>query len=179
MAARCLSTGAYELKTELTQELVRKFLDYDPETGVFHWKVYRAQNARAGQRAGHLLSRTGYIQILLLRGVYFAHRLAWMHHYGRWPDGHIDHINGVRDDNRIANLREATDQVNTQNQRRARSDCKSGYMGVRFHAQNKRWQARIGLPNGRQKSLGIYDTPEEAHQAYLTAKRQLHEGCTI
>lgn len=99
--------------------------------------------------------------------------------HGAIPDGlEIDHINGDESDNRICNLRLATKSENQQNKRRPRKDNKAGLLGVCWFERAKKWRAQITV-NGECKYLGLYVTPEEAHAAYLTAKRELHQGCTI
>jgi hypothetical protein len=95
--------------------------------------------------------------------------------YGYWPN-EVDHVNGAKDDNRIANLREVTHSENMQNQRGARSDSKTGLLGVSAH--HGKWCARIRV-KGTLKHLGSYSTPEAAHQAYVKAKRVLHPHGTL
>jgi hypothetical protein len=164
----------------LTAERLRELLHYDPETGVFTWRVTSGK-ANNGAPAGWIGSSDGVRQVVLI-GIshrnYKAHRLAWLHTYGAWPVGVIDHINGDPLDNRISNLRDTSQQVNSQNQRRARSDSKSGLLGAYWDERDRCWKSHIKA-DGRLKWLGRFDTPEEAHAAYLAAKRKLHEGCTI
>lgn len=108
-----------------------------------------------------------------------AHRLVWLHLYGEWPEHGIDHINGRRSDNTAANLRSVPQSENVQNQRKARRDNKStGLLGVSRPSGRSKYRAQI-MAQGRNRYLGYFDTPEEAHAAYLAAKRQLHPGCTI
>ena len=102
---------------------------------------------------------------------------------GHWPTKQIDHKNGERADNAFANLREATQQLNSENLRRARADNKTGYLGVFRHyyihkRDGQRFVACIQV-DGRLRKIGLFLTPEAAHAAYLEAKRRLHEGCTI
>jgi hypothetical protein len=98
---------------------------------------------------------------------------------GRFPDGQIDHRDGDKDNNRWGNLRDVTRLVNQQNQRRAhRSNRSSGLMGATWSKASKKWQSGIKL-NGKFIYLGSFETPEEAHATYISAKRRLHEGCTI
>lgn len=105
-----------------------------------------------------------------------AHRIAWVLSHGKWPDGVVDHLNGDTRDNRLANLRDTTPRVNCENQRRAHSRNPTGLLGVR--QSGSRYSALITV-RGRCQYLGSFGSPEEAHEAYLTAKRELHEGCTL
>ena len=146
---------------------------YDSTTGIFAWRGGR--RLRAGKVAGNLMS-CGYLRIFADGRSYMAHRLAWFYITGGWPRADIDHRNGVRTDNRFANLREATRAENLQNQRTAKSTNRTGLLGVQRNRE--RFMARIQV-DGRQIYLGTFDTPEEAHTIYVAAKRRLHPGCTI
>lgn len=168
-------------KTDLTAEYVREILDYDPETGVFIRKVRTAQCNQAGDRADKLVTNPlcyGYRDITIKGKKYRAHRIAWLHHYGKWPKDQLDHINGDRGDNRIANLRDVPDRVNKENSRRPRKHTTSGYLGVHWSSQSGKWHSRITV-QGKIKHLGTFADPAEAHQEYLEAKRLYHEGCVI
>ncbi len=107
-----------------------------------------------------------------------AHRLAWALHTGSWPSGEIDHINGDESDNRMVNLRDTSKSVNQQNKRNPRSDNKSGFMGVCWHKGAGQWRAQITV-HGKCIYLGLFPDPVTAHSAYITAKRSMHQGCTI
>ena len=155
---------------ELTQSYLKERLHYDPETGIFTWAVGCKGN-RAGDAAGSL-KPSGYRQIMIDGRLYRAHRLAWLYVYGKWPADLIDHINGLRDDNRIVNLREATAAENQQN-RTANANNASGFMGVYWHKRDCKWRSHIKI-EGRVKHLGCFDTPETASAAYLDAKAELH-----
>ena len=152
-------------------------LAYDPETGRFTWlrPPARARHVKAGAEAGCLAS-DGYRQIRISRRGYMAHRLAFLLMTGAWPAGQVDHINGDRADNRWSNLRDVSASVNTQNQRRAQRGNRAGLLGVSL--EGGRYRARVRL-NGTNQHMGLFDTPEEAHAAYLEAKRRLHAGCTV
>lgn len=161
---------------DVTAARLRELLDYDPLTGVIRWRVNR-RRARAGDVAGSAYP-SGYIRIKIDSQEYLAHRLCWLYVTGAWPSGQIDHRDGNRSNNRFANLRDATRSVNTQNQRRAQSSNRSGLLGVR--RCNSRWRATIRIPGEeRQRHLGVFDTKEEAHAAYLVSKRRWHPGSTL
>jgi hypothetical protein len=154
----------------LSPERLRKLLDYDPETGIFRWKI-SAGSVSAGQVAGSGNGK-GYLQIVIDYRKYRVHRLAWMHVYGVLPAEHIDHIDGNRANNRIANLREATNAENLHN-RGKNANNKSGFKGVSWENRARRWRAVI-VARGRQIYLGHYDNPEAAHAAYCEAAKKYH-----
>ena len=161
----------------LKPSIVREFFNYDAETGLLTWRIRRANCIKTGDRAGYLKA-DGYLIVGVCWKLQLVHRVAWVHYYGAEAPKYIDHINGNRSDNRIANLRAATPKQNVQNIKKAYSTNKSsGVLGVYWHQCGK-WQARIQT-DGRSKSLGLFATKEEAHQAYLKAKREFHEFCTI
>jgi hypothetical protein len=151
---------------QLSAEELRRLLDYDPETGVFTWRANRGPNARAGATAGNL-NHHGYIQIVVCRRKYQAHRLAWLHVYGKWPPHDIDHINLDRCDNRLANLRSATRSENLANTS-VRADNTSGVKGVSWHKQRGKWAARARI-NGKYAHLGLFENRQEAAAAYARA----------
>ena len=153
----------------LTADRLRELLNYDPETGVFTWRVGR-KKCRVGAIAGCLSN--GYIAVMLEGRYYRCHRLAWLHFYGVWPSREIDHANRVRSDNRIANLREVSSSQNKQNTPRQKNNT-SGFRGVSWHKRDSRWQAKIAL-HGKRRFLGLFDSPEEASAAYEAAAAELH-----
>lgn len=163
-------------KSDLTADRLRELLHYDPETGLFTCQVRTGSRSKVGEVTG-CSDGNGYLQIRILGRSYRAHRLAWIYVHGCWPARDIDHINGVRDDNRIANLRDVTRSINMQNIRTATAGNKSsGLLGV--SVAKLRWKAMIRV-NGRNEHIGVFDTPELAHEAYLSAKRKHHLGNTI
>lgn len=172
--------------SQLTAERLRELLHYNPETGIFtrvadsqsglsgghvHWK------ARAGAVVGSK-SKGGHLTVWLDGGARYLHRLAWLHVHGAWPESQIDHINGIRTDNRIENLRDVSHTANAQNRRDANPGSRSGLLGAHWSGARGKWEASI-MSNRKKQFLGVFDNPDDAHQAYLAAKRRLHEGCTI
>jgi hypothetical protein len=148
---------------------------YDAETGVLLWRETRSHNAVAGQEAGYTCP-SGYRHVMLNGKMLKVHRIAWAIFYGRWPDAEIDHIDGHKSNNRIRNLRDADRTTQAENIRKARSDNKTGFLGVSQHRGKFVATIRIGK---KKKFLGYRGTPEEAHALYLEAKRQHHAGCTL
>ena len=139
----------------ITQEELKLWLDYDPETGVFLRKKYSSQKRPCGT------VDNGYLFISVKGKKYKAHHLAWLWAYGKLPTKIIDHINQVRNDNRICNLRETTHSINSLN-----SDKN---FGVYKHHNKFRARVKIG---DKQVHLGLFKSEEEARNAYLSAKEK-------
>lgn len=149
-------------------------LSFDKKTGQFCW-LKTSGKAIKGSFAG-AIHTNGYIKIGYKGKRYYAHRLAWEIYYGDEPADMIDHINGNRTDNRIENLRLANSLKNSQNIRFPHCDNKSGLLGV--FRQRKKFSAQI-CTNGVKICLGTFETAQEAHNAYIQAKRNFHDFCTI
>jgi len=164
--------------TATVEELRRRF-NYDPETGIVTYAVELSDyKVHKGMVVGHR-SGNGYLNVRINGLAYRLHRVVWALVHGQWPSSQVDHINGNRLDNRLANLRDVSHGVNQQNRRSAARSNSSGLLGVqRANSKTNPFTARIRV-DGKSFSLGAFPTPEEAHAAYLKAKRQLHEGCTI
>lgn len=160
----------------LTQERLHELLNYNPFTGIFTWKVNRS-NIKIGDVAGTNNGKD-YLVLRIDKHRYYCHRLAWLYVHGNFSKNNIDHINGIRFDNRISNLREATYSENMQNRKSSPSNSTTGFLGVMFDKSRSQWKATIKV-NGVYKYLGRYNSAEEAHQAYLVAKRKFHSFCTI
>jgi len=156
----------------LSAARVRDILSYDSKTGIFTWRVMLAHRRKPGDLAG---SKThGYIEIGIDNKSYRAHHLAWLYVHGEFPSMEIDHIDGNRENNAISNLRLATSRQNAHNKWNAHTNNASGFLGVTFHKQRGKWMAQI-KNSGKNHNLGLFDTPEQAHAAYLHAKQKLHE----
>lgn len=178
-------------KADLTAQSLRELLNYDDVAGTFewrsralHWFIKEADwttwNKRfAGKPAGSIRKQkigTVCFAIGLLSKHYLAHRVAWTYMTGEWPAQQIDHIDGDSMNNRWVNLRLADSRLNAENKRKARSDNASGLLGV--NRRGSVFIARIGSM-GRSIYLGRFASAQEAHAAYIGAKRRLHAGCTI
>lgn len=152
----------------LVVDRLRGLLGYDKDTGVFTNLVNRGNGASAGSRAGYL-SPNGYLFISVDGISYRAHRLAWFYMYGVWPINEIDHINEVKTDNRIENLRDVTRNENEWNKSKPRIDGFTGARGV--SKKRSFFESRI-TRNGVIYYLGIFKTLVEARDAYLSAKAE-------
>lgn len=166
----------------ISAERLRELIDYDQQTGAFKWKPreghHAANRCKPANLPGNINKQTGYLTIRADKKLYQAHRLAWLHAYGEWPVHDLDHINGDKLDNRLANLRDVGNKINRQNMRRARVDSASGLLGAHFDKRRGRYFSTIKT-NGMVKYLGAHLTADAAHAAYVAAKRRLHVGCTI
>jgi hypothetical protein len=158
----------------MTPERLHELLNYDADTGLFTWAKPR-RKCSAGAKAG-CIAKNGYMVIRLDDTLYLAHRLAWLYQKGVWPTEQIDHINGDRSDNRFNNLREVSNAENAQNNRKPKPSNKSGFLGVR--KENSKWLAEIKI-NYKPIRIGLFNTPEAAHKAYVMAKRKLHKTSTL
>jgi hypothetical protein len=167
-----------ESRQQVTAEDVRCAWDYDAVTGEFRWKVRTSKCVRVGDVAGASTSN-GYTRLRLNGVEYLAHRIAWLYVYGEHPSNLIDHIDGNKKNNAISNLRVVTFSENIQNQKRAMPHNTCGLLGVTFEKQTKKYKASINIGGGNSKTLGRFNTAEEAHQVYLNAKRVHHAGCTL
>lgn len=153
--ARRRTTPRIELKRAgFSLDVLRQSLSYDPDTGVFTRLFNLPGKTRAGDVAGTIKQPSGYICIRLQGRNYYAHRLAWFYVHGCWPANKIDHINGVRTDNRLCNLREATDHENSRNSATPVTNT-SGRKGVSWSKQKGKWRAVIS-EDGKHKSLGEF-----------------------
>ena len=162
-------------KPTVTAQRLRYLFNYDPATGNFTRRVRVSRNTKVGDMAG-TKSPDGYLHIRVDCCLYLSHRLAWIYVTGEQPKFQIDHIDGNRCNNAFSNLRDVYCGINSQNQRSARADNKSGFLGVAKNGSG--WGASIKA-GGMKHHLGTFKNPELAHAAYLEAKRRLHPGCTI
>jgi len=147
-----------------------ELFSYNPLTGNLHWREKPRHRLLQKDDPVGSLDNCSY-RIAKIRGErYKAHRLIWKWTYGKDPAAELDHCNGIPTDNRLINLREATRSENLCNRRPHKRNT-SGLKGVR--RDGTRWAAKIEKDHQRFH-LGIFDTPEEAHQAYCEAAKRLH-----
>lgn len=155
----------------LTQIELKRHLHYDPETGIFTRLISNSNIVKVGSIAGSK-NHKGYLQIQINSKVYGAHRLAWLYVNGEFPVNQTDHINCIKDDNRIVNLRDANSSQNKLNVG-ANKNNTSGFKGVAFHKEANKWVAQAWL-NGKKHYLGLFTTPELASVSYQAFATKHH-----
>lgn len=154
-------------------------LTYNPNTGELKWKIrpadhfnteegWRCTNARFAGKATGSPDTYGYLQVGIAGRLYLSHRLAWALHYGAWPEGEIDHISGVKTDNRISNLRVVSTKENCRNKRICKKN-RSGVTGVYWYKSRAMWRAKITV-DGKAKHIGYFGSIEEAQVARKAAE---------
>lgn len=165
-------------------ENLRKMLRYEADTGNLYWlpreehlfasvRSFKTWNSRfSGKLAIHCINRRGYRSGDLCAVPVYAHRVIWAMQFGKWPEMFIDHINGVRADNRIENLRQTDRDGNAKNAR-IRSDNTSGHKGVSWNKWHKKWTAQIFV-HGQNKHLGHYTEKEDAVKVVMEARQKWH-----
>lgn len=167
-------------RSEITQDLLRSLLTYDPETGDLFWRerpieIFNSHGAGlswnkryANTVALSFVTRRGYKHGTIFGKSFLAHRVCYALHHGLWPENHIDHINGIKTDNRISNLRDV-DHVENQKNKPMQSNNKSGHTGVFWCTRDRKWQASIHA-KGRLKYLGQFSQISDAVAARDVAK---------
>jgi hypothetical protein len=152
----------------LTQKYLKSILDYNIDTGVFTWKVSKAQRTKIGDVAGSLSD--GYRKIGVNGKLYNAHRLAWLYVYGEMPKNLIDHIDCDRSNNKISNLRESTHQTNSENYKTPKTN-KSGVKNVSWYKSLNKWVVSIGVKKIK-KTIGYFDDIELAELVAIEARNK-------
>ena len=165
--------------------VLRQLFQYDAETGKLFWRERTpdmfnpGNNGRqsrckawntsfAGKEAGWLATN-GYVQVTLMKSMHLSHRIVWAVYYGAWPKKQIDHINGVRSDNRIKNLRDVANVENCKNRAKSARN-KSGHVGVYWRNKEKKWKAQIG---GKPEVIGLFENLQDAIDARKDAEMRL------
>ena len=171
------------MPSKIEIKTLRDLVEYHPETGEMYWKergreyfthdrFHKAWNARnAGRRAFVTYDSHGYCQGGLFAKLYLAHRVAFALHYGRWPKKSIDHINRIKTDNRIKNLREIDHAENLRNVGIQKGNT-SGVRGVHWCKNRKRWIAQIGI-NNEVNYLGTFENLDGAAEARRVAEEKV------
>jgi hypothetical protein len=160
----------------LTAARLRQLYSYDPEAGSFTRLVRIGRNHFPGVVAGAPFGK-GYRRLRVDGQTYVVHRLVWLYVNGNWPNGDIDHIDGDKSNNRICNLRDVNRSTNLENLKGTKAKDKSRLLGA-FPVNKRSWFSRIQV-KGRSIYLGCFQSAEDAHAAYLAAKREFHEGNTL
>lgn len=150
--------------TDSLYVILRKRLWYDKETGIFRWRFHTKTGKNIPWSIAGCTQSRGYVHIKIGSVGYKAHRLAWLYVYGTFPENEIDHINGIKDDNRIKNLRSADRIINTQNRHKVLSKT-AGVLGVSWHKASNLWVAQISI-NNKKIHLGTFKTKELASEKY-------------
>jgi hypothetical protein len=159
--------------SDLTQDYLREILHYDPATGLFTWLKALSYRGKVGSIAGCVNKRLNRRHIGIHGREYYAYRLAWFYVKGSWPAEDLDHKDGDSTNDRFDNLRPCNMSQNQQNLRRARTFRSGALLGA-WPTPAGRWFSMITVKK-RKIYLGNFATDVEAHTAYLTAKRRLHE----
>jgi len=155
----------WQRKMDRMNEIYREHLDYDPDTGVIVWKKKPFRSHITIDHEAGTVNHQGYRQIGLRGKIKFSHIVAWFLHYDEWPLAHIDHINGIKDDNRICNLRVVTHRENHHNLSIHRDGKLVGTTSVKRKNEIK-WQSNIQV-NGKEYHLGLFPSEKEAHESYM------------
>jgi hypothetical protein len=155
----------------MTQEYLKRRVQYDPLSGKFTWLPNPAfrpcwNGKHAGNEAGSIDSQ-GYVVVRIGKVLFKAHRLAWLYMTGEWPKQEIDHKNLVRDDNRICNLRDSTYSQNAANKLAPQGEMR----GVHYMKRNGKWRARIKV-KGKCIHLGVFLSAADASEAYRRSAEQ-------
>jgi hypothetical protein len=156
-------------RNEVTQQRLKELVTYNPQSGQLFWRLNRRGQKPAGTEAG-TLAQDGYIKIRIDGLSYQAHRLIWLYAYGEWPKEEIDHIDLVKSNNALLNLREAS---HTQNMQNVASRKKEGKKGAHFDKRRNHWYSSIRI-QGKQKRIGTFPTERLAHKAYMAASKKYH-----
>ena len=159
---------------DITSADLTDVLEYDPVTGHFTWVGEKSYPRMRGKRAG-VLQPNGYRNIQIDGARYHEHKLAFIYMHGSAPSLPIDHKNGIKSDNRWENLRAVKHADNMHNQRRPHKNNRSGFLGVVIRPNSSRFWSKIRVGN-KNIHLGVFDTAEEAHSAYIKAKMAMHSG---
>ena len=165
----------------MTIKELKSVINYNRESGIFTRLYYQHGNkiGDPNKRVDRMFfnGKRYYRRVTVLGRRYYAHVLAWFYVTGLWPENDVDHWDGDGTNNKFSNLRDVTRQINLQNERQSRKHSESGLLGA-CKFRNK-FKSTIRLHSRKRIHLGVFDTAEEAHTAYIEAKRKYQPGCTI
>lgn len=154
----------------LTQNLVRKLFNYDPETGILTWKVSRTNSIKIGDIAG-CINGDGYLQTGISGKSYRNHRIAYLHYHGHLPE-FVDHKDAIKTHNWISNLRKCSKSQNGQNSKLSKNNT-SGVKGVCWCKRNNKWLAVLNI-DGKGQYLGLFKDLLEASSSIQAARKKHH-----
>jgi hypothetical protein len=157
---------------QITQEFAREYLRYEPDTGSLYWTKKASDKTVVGKKAGWQRSKNGYRQVGFMGQIIYEHRLIWLFVNGSFPDGQIDHKNGVKDDNRYENLRHATSSQNLVNIG-AKRDNTSGAKNVHWCNRSSKWIAKAKI-YGKTHYAGSFDCFQAAVIAAAAVRDKVH-----
>jgi hypothetical protein len=171
---------------KITHDLIKILVSYDPKTGLLKWnkrgreffktnRSFSSWNSKYGGKPCFVNNCHGYLCGTIFKKKYLAHRIIWFYVTGEWPD-QVDHINGVKSDNRWGNLREVDKRENMKNTKRPITNT-SGRVGVYWYEPYGKWLAKVSFKKG-PKNLGYFDTFEEACEVRARAEKEFgfHEN---
>lgn len=164
------TSGRFMSKPDMDCEILRQIVAYDESTGDLLWKRTWGKRIK-GEKVGTEIGQEGYMRLKFSGRNYQIHRLVWLYVHGQWPSGFVDHIDGNPRNNRIENLREASQSENLANSRKSKRNT-SGFKGVSL-AHNQKWRAYVSA-KGKTHWLGYFKTKEEAFAARIVAASRLH-----
>ena len=145
---------------------------YEYKDGNLYYKTRTSNRINIGDIVGYINKQSGYVELYFNKKKTRAHRLIWIYHNGDIANKlQIDHINGIRHDNKIENLRLANNTQNSYNRPKTKKGT-SGYKGVFWNIKGKKWESKIQI-NGKLKYLGLFPTKELAYEAYCKAAKQI------
>lgn len=166
----------FGMTCELSQEILKEVIAYNRDTGEMTWRVTTSNKSIKGSAVGSVNENRVSVRVLGNRTR--LHRLAWLYEYGYLPDTDIDHIDTNPKNNAISNLRLASRKQNSENVRLPNKNNQAGFRGVFFSKKDNLFIAKI-TNNYKSITVGYFKTAEDASDAYIKAKRMLHEFNTL
>jgi hypothetical protein len=160
------------MTSDISVDTIQNLFGYDPDTGALYWKVARSNVVKIGVPVTRVSPSTGYIRVSVNKKQLVAHRVAWVLSTGAWPTGVIDHINGIKTDNRLINLRDVPRADNCLNRVGVQKNKKLGDLGVFFDKRSGSWYAQLCY-RGKVLCLGTFLSSSEASTAVAVARKKI------